>query len=141
MQNLRANDPEGAVSHLKLATTHRHPEATFNLGVCYEMGVGVAKSTKNAMECYRAAASMGHKKAMFNLGVFYVHGRGGLKKNRDAARACFQAADKMGLRQAKQALTIPETPPKRDEEIIWKSNDLIANKISAIHQRRETSVI
>lgn len=141
MQNMRANEPEVAVSHLKLATTHRHPEATFNLGVCYELGVGVEKSTKNAMECYRAAASLGHKKAMYNLGVFYVHGRGGLKKNRDAARACFEAADKMGLPKARRALAIPETPVKKDEEILWKSNDLIANKLNTIHQRRESSVI
>ncbi|XP_055318004.1 uncharacterized protein LOC129576660 [Sitodiplosis mosellana] len=141
MQNFRANEPEVAVSHLKLATTHRHKEATFNLGVCYELGVGVEKSTKNAMECYRAAASLGHKKAMYNLGVFYVHGWGGLKKNRDAARACFEAADKMGLPQATRALTLPETPVKKDEEIFWKSNDFIANKLGAIHQRRESSVI
>lgn len=141
MQNLRANEPEIAVSHLKLATTHRHPEATFNLGVCYESGVGIEKNMKSAMECYRAAASLGHKKAMYNLGIFYVHGRGGLKKNRAAAIACFEAAEKMGLRQAKKALSLLEVPSKTDEEIIWKSNNLIANKLSASHQRRESSVI
>lgn len=135
MQNLRANEPETAVSHLKLATTHRHPEATFNLGICFELGVGVEKSSKNAMECYRAAASLGHKKAMYNLGVFYVHGHGGLKKNRDAARACFEAAEKMGLKQARKALTLPEKPIKKDEEILWKSNDLMANQMSALHQQ------
>lgn len=140
MSNLRANEPETAVSHLKLATTHHHPEATYNLGICYEMGIGIEKSAKSAMECYRAAASLGHKKAMYNLGVFYVHGRGGLKKNRDAARACFEAADKMGLRQAKKALTIPETPVKMDTEVTWKSSDLIVNKISAAQYRHETSV-
>lgn len=141
MQNLRANEPEVAVSHLKLATTHRHPEATFNLGVCYELGVGLEKDMKSAMECYRAAASLGHKKAMFNLGVFYVHGRGGLKKNRDAARACFEAADKMGLRQAAKALSLPEEPIKTDQEVIWKSSNLIAHDLSAVHKRRESSVI
>lgn len=142
MQNLRANEPETAVSHLKLATTHRHPQATFNLGICFELGIGVEKNAKSAMECYRAAASLGHKKAMYNLGVFYVHGRGGLKKNREAARACFEAADKMGLPQAKKALSLPEKPPvKQDEEISWKSNELIANKISAAHQRRESSFV
>lgn len=141
MQNLRADQPEVAVSHLKLATSHRHPEGTFNLGICYELGVGVEKNNRNAMECYRAAAGLGHKKAMYNLGIFYVHGRGGLKKNRDAARACFEAAEKMGLPQAKRALSIPETPVKKDDEILWKSNDLITNKLSAVHQRHESSVI
>lgn len=135
MQNLRANEPEIAVSHLKLATSHRHAEATYNLGVCYETGVGVERNMKNAMECYRAAASLGNKKAMFNLGVFYVHGRGGLKKNRDAARACFNAAKKMGLREAAIALSIPEKRQiKQDEEVFWKSNDLIAGKLNTIQQ-------
>lgn len=141
MQNFRANEPEIAVSHLKLATTHRHPEATFNLGVCYELGVGIEQDMKRAMECYRAAAGLGHKKAMYNLGVFYVHGRGGLKKNRAAARACFEAAQKMGLREATKVLSLPEEPIKTDEEVIWKSNDLIASKLSAVHKRRESSVI
>lgn len=139
MQNLQANEPEVAVSHLKLATTHRHPEGTFNLGVCYEMGIGIDKSMRNAMECYRLAANLGHKKAMYNLGVFYVHGRGGLKKNHVAARACFDAANKLGLRQAQIAVSIPERPVKKDEEIFWKSNDMISNRLGAVNQRRQSS--
>lgn len=140
MQNLRANEPEVAVSHLKLATTHRHPEATFNLGVCYESGVGIGKDLRSAMECYRAAASLGHKKAMYNLGIFYIHGRGGLKRNHAAAIACFEAAEKMGLRQATKALSLLEKPIKKDDEVVWKSNSLLSNKLSVI-QRRESSVI
>lgn len=141
MENLRAEEYKDAIPHLKLATTHRHPEATFNLGVCYETGVGVEKDMRNAMECYRMAASLGHKKAMYNLGIFYVHGRGGLRRNMGAARACFEAADKMGLRRAKLALRLPEKPVKKDDEIVWKSNDLIANKLSAVNQRRESMAI
>lgn len=141
MQNFRANEPEIAVSHLKLATTHRHPQATFNLGICYELGIGVEKNMKNAMECYRSAAGLGHKTAMYNLGIFYVHGRGGLKKNQEAARACFEAADKMGLIQARKALKLPEKPIKKDEEIHWKSKDLIADRLSTVRHRRESSVI
>lgn len=139
MQNMRADQPEVAVSHLKLATTHRHPEATFNLGVCYELGIGIDKNMKNAMECYRASAALGHKKAMYNLGIFYVHGRGGLKKNREAARACFETAAKMGLRQAKHALRIPEQPiVKRDTQ--WKSNRLTDTLLNAVQTRESSSV-
>lgn len=141
MQNLRANEPEMAVSHLKLATTHRHPGATFNLGICYETGTGVEKNMKNAMECYRAAASLGHKKAMYNLGIFYVHGRGGLKKNMEAARACFEAAEKLGLRTAKSLLRLPEKPIEQDNEIVWKTIDLIGKKLSPVDERDKTSVI
>lgn len=138
MQNLRANEPELAVSHLKLATTHRHPEATFNLGICYETGTGIEKNMKNAMECYRAAAAAGHKNAMYNLGVFYVHGRGGLVKDMQAARACFEAAKKIGSRRAESILRLPEKPVKQDNEIVWKSNDLIEMKLNAVNQNAAT---
>lgn len=141
MQSLRANKPEIAVSHLQLATTHHHPEATFNLGVCYETGVGVKKNMKSAMECYRIAASLGNKNGMYNLGIFYIHGRGGLKRNKEAARACFQAAEKMGSRQAKTALRVTETPAKPNDEIVWKSNDLIAHKLSTVDQYHATSIV
>lgn len=142
MQNLRANQPEIAVAHLKLATTHHHPEATFNLGLCYETGHGIQKNMKSAMECYRIAAGLGNKKAMYNLGVFYVHGRGGLKKNIEAARACFQAAEKKGSRRAKAALRVPEKPvTPNDDEIVWKSNDLIANKLSAVNQHHAACIV
>lgn len=141
MQNLRANEPEVAVSHLKLATTHRHPEATVNLGICYELGLGVQKNLKNAMECYRSAAALGNKKAMYNLGIFYIHGYGGLKKNRDAARACFEAADKKGFKKATKALSLPEKPIKVDEEVQWKSQNLIFDSLDATLHRRQSSAI
>lgn len=141
MQNLRANEPEMAVSHLKLATTHRHPDATFNLGICYETGTGVQKNMKNAMECYREAASLGHKTAMYNLGIFYVHGRGGLVKNMQAARACFEAAEKLGSRRAKLLLRLPEKPIKQDNEIVWKTIDLIEKKMTLVNEPGKTAVI
>lgn len=102
--NLAADSLSAAVPHFKSATVHRHPEATFNLGVCYELGWGVDKNKKTAMECYRAAANLGHKKAMYNLGVFYARGDGGLPKNAKAAKACFEAASKLGLADAKKML-------------------------------------
>ena len=54
LQNIEADELTTAASHFKLATSHHHPGATFNLGVCYELGIGVQKDLKNAVECYRA---------------------------------------------------------------------------------------
>lgn len=140
MQNLRANEPETAVSHLKLATTHRHPEAAFNLGVCYETGTGIQQNMKNAMECYRTAASLGHGNAMYNLGIFYIKGRGGLTKNREAARACFEAAKNIGSNRAERLLRLPEKPVvKQDNEIDWKSYDLIQKQLSAVDLNDKTT--
>lgn len=91
-------------SHFKLATAHEHSGATFNLGVCFEQGIGVKQDMNLAMECYDAAARLGHPKAMYNLGVFYASGLGGLRKNRKAARRCFVAAAQLGQMEAKIAL-------------------------------------
>jgi hypothetical protein len=43
IQNLAVENYATAVSHLKLATSHHHPAATFNLALCYERGMGVDK--------------------------------------------------------------------------------------------------
>lgn len=80
VNSIKAGQYKTAVSHLKLATSHHHPNATFNLGLCYEKGIGVEKNLYLAQECYQIASSLGHSKAMYNLGVFYVHGLGGLEE-------------------------------------------------------------
>lgn len=104
VQDLVAENYKSAVNHLKLATTHHHPSATFNLGLCYERGLGVPRDLKMAMHCYTVASSMGHAKAMYNLGVLYVQGKGGLKRSRKAARECFDSAARLGQPEAQLAL-------------------------------------
>lgn len=117
VQNMAANNLDDAASHFKLATTHRHPGATFNLGLCYELGMGVRKDMKRAMECYRSAAALGHPKALYNLGVFYARGIGGLKKNRAAARECFVAAVTKGSLDAQRALEMAKSSKKKSDDI------------------------
>lgn len=95
-----------AVSHFKLAHGHRHAGATFNLGLCYECGVGVEKDLRKAMRYYRDASALGHAKAMYNLGIFYAQGRGGLRRNRSAARECFVAAATLGSLDARRSLAM-----------------------------------
>lgn len=135
LQNIQADDHKMAATHFKSATSHHHAGATFNLGVCYELGIGVEINLKSAMECYRAASQLGHKKAMYNLGVFYVHGIGGLKKSKKAARACFIAADKLGLQSARVVLDIPTEMRKADDEICLKSNKVLMADVHEVHKR------
>lgn len=104
VQDLQAENFKSAVNHLKLATTHHHPAATFNLGLCYERGLGVTRDLKMAMHCYTVASSLGHSKAMYNLGVFYVRGLGGLKRSKKAARECFDSAARLGQPEAQTAM-------------------------------------
>lgn len=117
VKSINAGDYVTAVSHLKLATSHHHAGATFNLGICAENGLGIKKDLNLAMNCYQAAVDLGHPQAMFNLGVFYAHGLGGLKRNRKAAKKLFQTAAHLGVMEAKLALGLPIIPSVAIPEI------------------------
>lgn len=110
VKSINLGDFETAVSHLKLATSHHHAGATFNLGICFEQGLGIKQDMHHAMECYQAAADLGHPQAIYNLGIFYAQGLGGLKKSRKAAKKCFETAARLGVIEAKLALGLPITP-------------------------------
>jgi len=96
LEFIEIGEYEKAIIHLKLASNHHHPGGIFNLGVCYEQGLGVKKSLKRAMQCYHVASGLGHPTAIFNLGVFYAQGLGGLKKDKKAAAKCINTAAKLG---------------------------------------------
>uniref|UniRef100_A0A1L8DCF8 Putative extracellular protein sel-1 n=1 Tax=Nyssomyia neivai TaxID=330878 RepID=A0A1L8DCF8_9DIPT len=113
VQSINGSNYEDAVFHFRLATFHRHPSATFNLGLCYERGLGVKKNLRQAMECYQMATELGHPKAMYNLGVFYVQGIGGLKRSRRVARQLFEAAAQLGQEDAQAALKMRQKPPTK----------------------------
>ena len=50
--------------------------AQYFLGVCYEKGFGVDKSSEKAVECYHKSAEQGNARAQNNLGVCYTKGQG-----------------------------------------------------------------
>lgn len=114
LQHVEAEQFSIAASHFKLGTSHHHVGATFNLGICYELGLGVERNLKMALECYRVASAMGHAKAMYNVGIFHIHGLGGLPKNRKAARHYFMAAAKLGQIDAQKALGM--VPQQKHQE-------------------------
>lgn len=118
---MAAKQTKIAVSHFKLAASHQHPGATYNLGLCYELGVGVQKNFKRASECYHAASALGHSKAIYNLGVFYSRGLGGKAKSRQAAHKCFVIAAQLGLSEAQDALNLTKRPILSDDEVFIKA--------------------
>lgn len=126
IQNVAANELHSAVAHFKSAAVHHHSGGIFNLGVCYELGVGVSKNKKNAMECYRAAANLGHEKALYNMGVFYAHGHGGLKKNREIAKAYFEEAGKKGVNRAVKMLRASQQSRAQGNKCTLKSEKTIS---------------
>lgn len=134
VKNLEANEHKNAVSHFILATKQGHPEATYNLGLCYELGTGVDKDSSKAMECYKKAAKLGHNKAMYNLAIGYARGIGGLKQDRSAALSLLKDAEKLGLPEAKMALKTrkPSHARKHDDEVFLKPNESVASQLSTM---------
>ena len=58
---------EEAVKYYKLAAEQKHDKAQFNLGRCYEKGIGVIKDTEEAAKYYKFAADQGHDSAKEKL--------------------------------------------------------------------------
>jgi len=50
--------------------------AQYNLGLLYEIGLGVVQDTVEAVKWYRRAAEQGDASAQYNLGVIYDEGHG-----------------------------------------------------------------
>jgi hypothetical protein len=102
-----------AADHFKLSTNHNHPGGIFNLGICYEQGMGVKKNLKTARGLYEIASRLGHAKALYNLGVFSAQGLGGATKDSQQAKQYFQQAAELGNHDALQALKVFLPKPKK----------------------------
>jgi len=98
-----------AVGYFKKASGRGHPPAAYNLGQCYEMGIGTKQDFKEAASWYKVAADRGHPTAMYNLGVFHAHGWGGLAQDPATAKKLFIAAAEKGQPEAQAALDLPPT--------------------------------
>ncbi|SMN12238.1 hypothetical protein SPBRAN_451 [uncultured Candidatus Thioglobus sp.] len=51
-------------------------ESQYQLGLMYELGLGVDKDLPQAFEWYQKSANQNHPKAQYNLGIFYALGKG-----------------------------------------------------------------
>ncbi|XP_047507972.1 uncharacterized protein LOC125051590 [Pieris napi] len=105
---------------LRSAANRNHPPALYNLGLCYEMGLGVKVDEKVAMELYRSAATLHHPGALYNLGIYYGQGRGGLTKDIHTATRLLRLAAVQGQQDAISALNTldvdikePSSPQER----------------------------
>lgn len=109
---------QDGLSLLRSAANRQHPPALYNLGLCYEMGLGVKIDEKTAMELYRSAAALQHPGALYNLGIYYGQGRGGLQRDIDTATRLLRLAAVQGQQDAINALKALDvediTPPYND---------------------------
>lgn len=95
---------EDGLNLLRSAANRDHAPALYNLGLCYEMGLGVSVNEKMAMELYKSAATLHHPGALYNLGIYYGQGRGGLQQNSETATRLLRLAAVQGQKDAVEAL-------------------------------------
>ena len=77
--------------------------AQFELGKCYDSGIGVEKNTVEAVKWYRKAADQGFANAQYYLGFCYEHGRG-VEINATEAVQWYRKATEQGNAEAQNAL-------------------------------------
>ncbi|XP_077261931.1 uncharacterized protein LOC143897278 [Temnothorax americanus] len=95
-----------ALAHFSAGAKLSSPGSMFNLGLCYELGIGTLADQAKAAKYYNDAAAHDHADALYNLGVFHAQGRGGLPINIDTARTYFTRAARLGQVQAQHALDL-----------------------------------
>ena len=95
-----------AIKHFGTGAKLSSTASMFNLGLCYELGLGTLVDQAKAAKHYNDAAERGHADATYNLGVFHAQGRGGFSIDVDRARNYFTKAAKLGQSQAQHALDL-----------------------------------
>jgi hypothetical protein len=97
--------------------------ATYNLGVLNQQGLGQSQDIQRALDWYRRAAQLGHPEAQYNLGIAYIEGVG-TRYNPSMAAAFFQQAAFGGIVEAAYNLglilengLLGETRP--EDAMIW----------------------
>ncbi|XP_044742591.1 uncharacterized protein LOC123305049 [Chrysoperla carnea] len=94
-----------ALGHFEAGTLYKNASAAFNLGLCYELGIGTKQNYQAAAKCYKTAIELGgHTKAMYNLAIYYIKGLGDLPQDFNLAYQLFLNAAQKGHLQSIQAL-------------------------------------
>jgi TPR repeat protein len=104
-------------------------QASFNLGILYEDGLGVLQDNQQAIVHYEKAAQAGSSKAQYRLGLLYSAGlkipKDDIKADKWLAAAAAQGDDDAALLLAQRQLTQRKDSPtisKRDKEFFDAEN-------------------
>ncbi|GFT22807.1 death ligand signal enhancer [Nephila pilipes] len=81
-----------AFRSFKRAANLGSSQGLYNLGICYELGIGTKVNLTRAAFCYRKAAMKGHGSASFNLAVYFRKGIGGLPVDFKIAKLLIEQA-------------------------------------------------
>lgn len=99
-------DERKAVQLFYAASKKGYIPAAYNLGQCYELGIGTKQDFHEAAKWYQKAADGGHPNATYNLAVFYAHGWGGLEADTKKTRKLLEVAASLGQPDAAAALGV-----------------------------------
>ncbi|MFT3742318.1 MAG: tetratricopeptide repeat protein [Gammaproteobacteria bacterium] len=95
----RVTKDEGkAFTKFKEAADQGYAKAQYNLGLCYQYGIGTEKDEKTAVKTYQLAAAQGHVYAQYQLGVCYDEGRG-VEQNKKTAEEYYQQVVEAGIKE------------------------------------------
>ncbi len=84
-----------AVKCYQKAGEQGHADAQYDLGWCYEYGVGVEQNYTEAVKWYQKAAEQGYKFAQFSLAYCYEKGYG-VEQSYTEAMKWYKKADEQG---------------------------------------------
>lgn len=110
--------PAEAATWFREAAINGLDVAQFNLGVMYELGLGVPEDQTRALLWYHSAAEQGHPLAQYNLGRLYALGKGIPQSDTEAQRWFRRAADR-GVAAAQYALAIFEPGENERERMMY----------------------
>ncbi len=96
---------EEGIAELKRAAKAEHPEAFYNLALCFLQGIGREKNERLAARLFFHAAEKGCAEAKYNLGLCYAKGVG-VKQDMEKAAHWWQEAADAGIRDAMLNLAI-----------------------------------
>jgi len=88
-----SGDYEAAVLEWQALANKGHAVAQFNLGVMYQLGLGVGQDNAEAVNWYRMAAEQGNAKAQQNIGYMYMKGLGLAQSSTQALKWYREAAN------------------------------------------------
>jgi TPR repeat protein len=76
----------------------------YNLGQCYEKGLGVIRDNKEAVKWYTKSAEQGHVKAALNLSRCYEDGQGVLRDKEQAMKWFVKVLDSTDIKELRVIL-------------------------------------
>lgn len=104
-----------------LSALQNYPLAQYQLGVCYEQGLGVFQDSSKATQSYITAASNQFAPAQFKLGLSYQEGKG-VGINAELAYQYFQQAASSGYAPARYKIGLALYTRDRNSDITLAQN-------------------